>query len=132
MTDDSRYLLTALDGRARLWDLATGEPIGDAIGDPVDLGNVPSRQQVLGGSVPRYVAMTGGLLQIWRFDVDHYRELACQAAGRNLTHRSGTLRPAKRALPRHVPAMAGQRDDIAQLRVRRRHELRSLSDDSAR
>ena len=85
MTDDSRYLLTALDGRARLWNLATGEPIGDPIGDPIDLGNVPSRQQVLSGSVPRYLAMTGGLLQIWRFDVDHYSELACQATGRNMT-----------------------------------------------
>ncbi len=85
MTDDSRYLLTALDGRARLWNLATGEPIGDPIGDPIDLGIVPSRPQVLGGRVPLYVAMTDGLLQIWRFDVDHYHEIACQAAGRNMT-----------------------------------------------
>jgi len=60
-------------------------PIGDPIGDPVDLDDVPSRQQVLSGRVPRYVAMTGGLLQIWRFDVDHYHEIACQAAGRNMT-----------------------------------------------
>ena len=132
MTDDSRYLLTALDGRARLWDLATGEPISDAIGNPIDLGNVPSRQQVLSGSVPRYLAMTGGLLQIWRFDVDHYSELACQATGRNMTQQEWE-RSGPRTSPTTPRARNGRPpDEIVQLRVRRRHELRSLSDDSAR
>ena len=86
ISDDSSLLLTALDGGARLWDVVSGEPIGNPVGDPVDfqLKN-PTYTQVVGGARPAYLALHNGTVQVWHFDVDHYREMACQAAGRNMT-----------------------------------------------
>ena len=45
VSDDSRFILSALDGRARLWDVATGEPIGD----PVGVAGGPPWSSVVGG-----------------------------------------------------------------------------------
>ena len=80
LSEDSRFVLTDLDGRARLYDLATGEAIGDPIGP-----GAPPYSAVTDGSIPKYATLADSQLQIWSFDVDNYREMACRAAGRNMT-----------------------------------------------
>jgi hypothetical protein len=84
---DSELLLTAVDGRARLWDTTTGQPIGV----PMGRAGGPPWPNVVGGAAPRYVALTDGRLEVWTFDVEHYREMACKAAGRNLSQHEWAL-----------------------------------------
>ena len=103
-SNDSRFILTALDGRARLWDVATGEPIGEPFG--VSGGPTPS---VVGGSTPKYITHADGRLHIWNFDVDHYHEMACQAAGRNMTSEEwAQYGPHNEAYHANLRAMAGR------------------------
>ena len=87
VSDDSRFILSALDGRARLWDVATGEPIGD----PVGVAGAPSHSSVVGGDTPKYIAVAKGTLSVYDFDLDHYRQMACEAAGRNMTRQEWDL-----------------------------------------
>ena len=77
--DDGQYLVTAFDSTARLWDLAAGLAIGDPF--PNDANNR------IGGAdgLPRFVTAVGRHRLIWELHVDSWRELACQAAGRNMT-----------------------------------------------
>jgi hypothetical protein len=79
-SDDGRYLVSAHDGRGRLWDVETGQ----LIGRPIDSlpSSVPSA--VLGVH-PGFIAVTDRWVQYWRFDPAGWREIACRVAGRNLT-----------------------------------------------
>ncbi|NNE13278.1 MAG: WD40 repeat domain-containing protein, partial [Ilumatobacter sp.] len=77
--NDRRYLVTAVDSAARLWDLESGVLIGDPF--PND------RDNRVGGAdgMPRFVTAVGGHRLIWELDVESWPALACRAAGRNLT-----------------------------------------------
>lgn len=78
-SDDGRYLMTAADGAARLWDLVEGVEIGDPF--PNDADNR------IGGAdgVPRVVTAVGDYRLVWDLDVAAWPGLACSLAGRNLT-----------------------------------------------
>jgi serine/threonine protein kinase/WD40 repeat protein/DNA-binding winged helix-turn-helix (wHTH) protein len=77
--EDERYLVTAADGEARLWDMEAGVPIGDPF--PNDANN-----RVNGADgLPRFVTAVGDSRLIWNLEIVEWRDQACQAAGRNLT-----------------------------------------------
>lgn len=82
ISDDGAYVLAAVDGQARLWDVATGAPVGSPFGTVADDGPRPT---VASGPAPVYLRLDGNVLRRWAFDVGRYRELACRAAGRNMT-----------------------------------------------
>jgi DNA-binding SARP family transcriptional activator/tRNA A-37 threonylcarbamoyl transferase component Bud32 len=79
---DNRYLITAIDGRARLWDVMSGA----AIGGPVAGLVIPKGVAWLSsGDELRYYRVTEDHVETWHFDIDRFRDMACEAAGRNLT-----------------------------------------------
>ena len=41
--------------------------------------------------MPKYVTLADGTLRVYDFDVDRYGEIACQAAGRNMTRQEWEL-----------------------------------------
>ena len=79
-SDDGRYLVSTQDGKGRLWDVESGQLIGQPIeGAPaVTPASFP-------GQPAGFVTATGTHIQIWRFDPPSWVEVACRAAGRNLT-----------------------------------------------
>lgn len=79
-SDDGRHLVTVLDEIVQLWLVATGEPVGEPF--PNDVGFIPA---TLAGPVPVAVTAVGDDLLIWNLDVDSWFDIACQAAGRNMT-----------------------------------------------
>ena len=79
-SEDGTLGVTALDGDLRLRDTQTGEMIGQPI--PSLQGSSPA---VVAGVAPVGVTLAEGFAQIWRFDPDAWPDLACRAAGRNLT-----------------------------------------------
>ncbi|MFN0027514.1 MAG: protein kinase domain-containing protein [Acidimicrobiales bacterium] len=83
-SDDGRYLVSTHDGKGRLWDLETGQLIGQPI------AALPTVSPVaFPGRPPGLVTVdpTGRHIQIWRFDPPTWQDMACQAAGRNLTRK---------------------------------------------
>ncbi len=82
--DDGRYLVSTHDGKGRLWDLETGQLIGQPI------AALPTVSPVaFPGRPPGLVTVdpAGRHIQIWRFDPPTWQDMACQAAGRNLTRK---------------------------------------------
>ncbi len=61
--------------------MATGQPIGE----PVGTAGSAVYSSVVGDASSKYVTIADNRLQVWNFDVDHYPDMACQAAGRNMT-----------------------------------------------
>ena len=77
---DDRFLLTTYGGEARLWDTSTGLAIGDPF--PNDRGiSILGRE----GEGLHLATLVDGDLVSWNLDVDTWVDVACQAAGRNLT-----------------------------------------------
>jgi hypothetical protein len=71
---------------ATIGTAAAGDANLIAVGEPVDLGSdSPAYPQVVGGATVKYVTANNGLVQVWHFDLDHYRTMACQLAGRNMS-----------------------------------------------
>ncbi len=79
-SDDDRYLLSAVDGQAQLWDVATGTPIGGPISIAPGVNAI-----AYSGTAVGFVGIANGRVQNWRLDPSTWKDLACQAAGRNLT-----------------------------------------------
>ena len=79
-SDCGRFLVTVHDGRGRIWDVATGSLIGDPFDSARKIVPCALRGERVG-------LLTGDddHIQVWRFDVDGWRELATEAAGRNMT-----------------------------------------------
>lgn len=76
---DGRYLITTGDGNGRLWDIASQRQVG---------GVFPSDPEWNGAaSLDGRWLMTGrnGQMVRWDLDVTRWPDLACRAAGRNLT-----------------------------------------------
>ena len=79
-SDDERFLLTVHPTGGRLWDVASGQIIGERI--PTMEATAPS---ALPGKATHLLTAAKQWVQIWDLDVDRWEELACMAAGRNLT-----------------------------------------------
>jgi WD40 repeat protein len=65
------------DLEARLFDIATGRPIGDPFLSNAGVAVSPDGKTLITGD--------GGRMMKWNLDPDHWRETACAVAGRNLT-----------------------------------------------
>jgi hypothetical protein len=58
---------------------------GDPIGGPLDPGEVVGYPQAVAGEHLRFVAPTPQTIDIWDLDTERWNDIACRAAGRNLT-----------------------------------------------
>ena len=76
---DDRYLITTGDGAARLWDIESGRQIGGVFpSDPAWNSSASTNGRwIIGG-------LNGRILR-WEVDPSRWPELACRAAGRNLS-----------------------------------------------
>ena len=75
---DNLTLLTNFDGPGRLWDVATGEQIGDSF--PTITGS--------GASVSdrfHLVTSTENSVLVWNLDMDRWPDIACHVAGAEFT-----------------------------------------------
>jgi DNA-binding SARP family transcriptional activator/WD40 repeat protein len=77
---DGSVMLTSFDGAVRLWDAEAGVPIGAPF--PNDAGIEPGGAD---GRPPRLVTAVDQHLLVWNLDMSTWPELACRAAGRNMT-----------------------------------------------
>jgi len=71
-------------GDTRLWDVDSGEQVGDSFGSDTNASLAPDGKSFV--SVP----VGGGPLTEWNLDPDFWEEQACKAAGRNLTRAEWT------------------------------------------
>jgi WD40 repeat protein len=81
LSDDGRYLVTSHDNRGRLWDLDSGQLVGQVIESPLE----SSKPISVPGQPVGLVTLTKEWIKIWRFDPATWRDLACRTAGRNMT-----------------------------------------------
>jgi DNA-binding CsgD family transcriptional regulator/WD40 repeat protein len=79
-SDDDRFLLTVHPTGGRLWDVASGLIIGQRI--PTLEATAPS---ALPGQATHLLTAARQWVQIWDLDVGRWEDIACMAAGRNLT-----------------------------------------------
>jgi class 3 adenylate cyclase/WD40 repeat protein len=99
--DGSRVAAASRDGAIRIWDRATGRPIGPALqahgGEARSLEFLRDGRLVTGGA--------DGTLISWRLDPASMVERACALAGRNLTRQEWTRylpdRPYRATCPAH-------------------------------
>ena len=80
-SDDGRFLVSVHPTGGRLWDVATGQLMGQVIPTTVPR-TAPS--SVWGGHVG-LVTASQRFVYLWSFDPDSWPGIACHAAGRNLT-----------------------------------------------
>ena len=97
-SSDGRYLVTSTQGFGTVWDLATRQPVGAAF------PNDPDAVSIATGPDALLITGVGNRLLVWNVDPDSWAEVACQAAGRNLTHEEwaqyiGTAVPYERTCP---------------------------------
>jgi DNA-binding SARP family transcriptional activator/tRNA A-37 threonylcarbamoyl transferase component Bud32/WD40 repeat protein len=78
---DTSLLLTNVDGPGRLWDVATGEPIGRPAANELIGGN----SGVNWGEFPQLVTVNDRAVLQWNLDPGSWPQLACRVAGSNLT-----------------------------------------------
>jgi WD40 repeat protein len=82
LSADGSLLLTALSGDIRLWDVASGQQIG------VDFPHESSLAAAGGNhdeTALRLVTATETRALVWNLDTDTWADVACRAAGSNLT-----------------------------------------------
>ena len=85
-SEDGRLLLVAIGTTVQLWDVETGRPIGSPIhASWSGVVPTPGETPIIGDVVP------GQGVTIWRYEVDTWADLACQAAGRNMTEEEWDL-----------------------------------------
>ena len=77
--DNGRFLITTGDASSRLWDLDAGVQLGEPFPNDPDF-----RTGVSDG--PQLLTAVDDSLLLWDLDVDRWSEIACRAAGRNLTN----------------------------------------------
>ncbi len=80
LSADGRLLLVSIGRIAQLWDVESGEPIGGSF-EAEPFWNVPIAGPTL--MMAEQSSVYGA--SITRFEVDRWPEMACEAAGRNLT-----------------------------------------------
>ena len=81
LDDGGRLLFSASDGLARIWHVDSGRQIGQPL--PVQAGGRPFG--VADGTTLRVVTPLDGNALIWNLQMDEWSDLACAAAGRNMT-----------------------------------------------
>lgn len=79
-SDDGRFLVTVHAEGGRLWDVGSGQLIGQLI--PTLANSAPL---AVHGEHAGLITATTNWVQVWDFDVDRWAAVACRAAGRNLT-----------------------------------------------
>jgi len=77
-SDDGRYMISGGFGVLRLWDLEAGVQLGGTF--PNDPGF-----RIGGNDGPQLLTAVDDHLLVWNLDVESWPEIACRAAGRNLT-----------------------------------------------
>ena len=80
ISHDGDYLLTVRDLTPRLWHLPTGTQIGAFPHDPGNTSDGRTSPQQL-----RLATAVGDQILTWNLDFETWPEIACRAAGRNLT-----------------------------------------------
>ena len=75
-SDDGRYLVSTQDGKGRLWDVESGQ----LIGQPIE-GAPTASPASFPGQPAGFVTATDTHIQIWRFDPPSWVDVACRAAG---------------------------------------------------
>jgi WD40 repeat protein len=78
-TDDDRFMITAADGELRLFDVEQRVLVGGPFPRAGDRTGIATRNGRYGVTAIDDTAM------IWEIDPDRWPEIACRAAGRNLT-----------------------------------------------
>jgi len=78
---DNALLLTVVGGVGQLWDVATGERIGNETVTAAGTLPLPS----VGDGQIRGLTATDTHALVWNLDVDTWADVACRAAGSNLT-----------------------------------------------
>jgi WD40 repeat protein len=80
ITTDGRYLKTAGVTGAQLWDAETLQPIGGLFPD-----DAMAWSATLASDTNQLATTIDGALVVWNIELDEWPEIACLAAGRNLT-----------------------------------------------
>ncbi len=78
--EDDQHVVSVLDTVGRLWDLDVGRPIGGPF--PSEPG---SQSYIVPGKVPILLTHVPGKALVWDLDTTRWFDLACKAAGRNMT-----------------------------------------------
>lgn len=78
--EDDSQVVSVLDTVGKLWDLDAGRPIGGPF--PSDPG---SMSYIVPGKVPVLLTHVPGKALVWDLDTTRWFDLACKAAGRNMT-----------------------------------------------
>ena len=73
---DNRRLVTSAEDELALWDIETRQQIGD---------HWPGGSGGASGDLSQALTLLGDHIVIWDLDTDRWFEVACHAAGRNLT-----------------------------------------------
>lgn len=81
ISPDGRFLASVGDGAARVWHLDSGKQLARVF--PSEPGGIP--YTVADSDALRLVTPLGGNALIWDLDTDSWADIACQAAGRNMT-----------------------------------------------
>ena len=81
LDENSRLLAVVAGPSATLWDVETGIQIGEPF--PNDEDNLIGIQD--GVRAPQLITAEGRARLIWNLDVDSWRDLACDMAGRSMT-----------------------------------------------
>ncbi len=76
---DGRWMVTTIDGELRLWDLEHRQ----LIGEPFPRSGEGQGQ--VSADARFATTVIDGRVVVWDLDVDRWSEIACEAAGRNLT-----------------------------------------------
>jgi DNA-binding SARP family transcriptional activator/WD40 repeat protein len=87
VTEDGRWMFSATDGEARVWHLESGVQVGKPF--PSQAGGLPFA--VSDGTLLRLVTPLDGRALIWNLDVSTWPDLACRAAGRNMSRAEWSL-----------------------------------------
>ncbi len=81
ITTDGRWLFSGTDGSARVWDLASGRQLGKPL--PTGAGGTP--WAIADEELLRVVTPVAGDALVWNLDTATWVDLACRAAGRDMT-----------------------------------------------
>ena len=102
-SDDGRFLMTTHDTQGRLWEVETGRLIGAPIATLAS--SVPA---ALPGVRVGLLTASERWVEIWNFDVDAWADIACRAAGRNMTRAEwDQFGPREQGVPGDLPTVAG-------------------------
>jgi WD40 repeat protein len=77
---DGELMVTSFDGNIRLWDVASGSQIG--VSFPHDVGVIAGFAE---SGILQLVTSVGPEMLIWNLDTSTWSDIACHAAGRNMT-----------------------------------------------